>query len=136
MRSVYLLPRAAKWMRTELPMLETDGFVEHALDPNQQAYQLMKDFIAGSDLFGDDWFPKPLRPDCPKHGIWELRTPDLRFFGWFCRRGVFVISSVDTKAKLMMYNLYEGHRAQAIASRKQLDLDEPKYLDGGPTDVF
>ena len=49
---------------------------------------------------------------------------------------MFVISSVDTKAKLMMYNLYEGHRAQAIASRKQLDLDEPKYLDGGPTDVF
>jgi hypothetical protein len=135
-RTMYLVPRAATWMRTHLPTLQSDGFVDGALSPNQQAYQLVRSFVLGNDLFADEWFPKPLRPHGSGHGIWELRTPDLRFFGWFVKRGQFVVSTVATKDALMTHNLYDGYRNQAVADRNDLDLDEPKYLDGEPDDVF
>jgi hypothetical protein len=123
-------------MRKNLPSLEPDGFVDGAIRPNQQTYQLMKDFIRGADLFSDDWFPKPLMPRDNAHGIWELRTPDLRFFGWFVRRGVLIVASVETKVRLVQHKLYDGHREQAVVMRDNLDLDEPKFLNGEQSDVF
>lgn len=135
-REIYLLPQASAWMRDTMPGLETDGFKEGAVRPDQQAYVLFKDFVAGTDLFAQDMFPKPLRPDDIEHGVWELRTADLRFFGWFVRKGCFVVSSVETKRRILEHGLVPGHRAQAVHRREELDLDEPKYLKGRTKDVF
>ncbi|UWQ14588.1 hypothetical protein K3556_01470 [Aliiroseovarius sp. M344] len=136
LRAIYLLPAAAEWMRNVLPGLKADGFNDGAVSPNQQAFVLLRDFVVGRDMFADDMYPKPMRPDDVDHGIWELRTADLRFFGWFVRKGCFVVSSVETKEKLLLHKLYAGHREQAIQRRNALDLDDPKFLKRKRKDVF
>lgn len=135
-RYIYLRPEAADWMRSTLRGLEVDGYVDDAISPNQQAYQLFKDFISGEDMFSLEMHPKPLRPQDSEHGIWELRTPDLRFFGWFCRKGVFLVSNIETKSTLLADRSYGRMRDFAVEYRNGLDLDEPKVLMGGQEDVF
>lgn len=135
-RKIFLLPSAAKWMREILPSLEPDGYVSDAITPKQQTYQLFKDFIAGEDMFGTEMHPKPLRPSNKDHGIWELRTPDLRFFGWFCAKGKFVVAYVATKAELLKKGSYDEYREKSVMARNEMELEHPKVLLGGPEDVF
>ena len=109
-RLVYCHPRVVNWLETVLPTLQTDGYIAGALTPSEQAETLLYQFIAGRSLSAMP--PKSMRPETA--GIWELRTYDLRFFGWFWKKGVFVLSSIETKAKcLRIRGLYEGHRDQS-----------------------
>lgn len=135
-RKVYLSSIAVEWMRNVLPSLKTDGHNEGAVSPKQQAYQLLKDFTAGEDMFADGWGPKPMKPDDGKHGVWELRTADLRFFTWFCRKGVVVVYAVETKFNLLKNSSYGDYRNRLVLYREALDLDEPKVIYGGYEDVF
>ena len=135
-RKIYLTPLAMDWMKRKLPSLQSDGHNEGAMSPKQQAYKLVKDFVAGENMFADGWGPKPLQPDDGVHGVWELRTPDWRFFGWFCRRGVFVVTAVETKATLLRDRSYGIFRDQLVEIRNVLDLDDPKVIYGKYEDVF
>ena len=130
-RKVYLTPEAMNWMKSKLPTLQTDGHNEGAVSPKQQAFKLLKDFVAGENMFADGWGPKPLQPE-----DWELRTPDLRFFGWFCRRGVFVVTAVATKSSLLRDRSYGAFRDQLVTVRNTLELDDPKVIYGRYEDVF
>lgn len=135
-RVILLTGRAEKWMKEVLPSLETDGYVDGALTPKQQAFDLFRCFIAGDDLFASDWYPKPLRPFDQGHGVWELRTPDLRFFGWFVSKGTFVVSAVGVTEEVKDHQLYTGYRNQAVFDRESLELDHPAFVLGGSSDVF
>ncbi len=135
-RELYLLPKAAQWMRQTLPNLEPDGFVDGAIWPNQQAFNQFRDFLIGENLNDHDYYPKPMRPKQPEHGIWELRTPDLRFFGWFVAKGRFVISAVAAKSDVADHHLCAGYRNQAVSDYSNMELDEPKFLIGEYSDVF
>ena len=135
-RKLFLLPEVGIWMRTNLPKLEADGYVDGAVTPKQQSYQLFRDFVSGVDMFELDWHPKPLRPHDASHGVWELRTPDLRFFGWFCQKGTFVVSDVATKSELLENNSYSHFRERAVIVRNALALSEPKVILGEHHEVF
>lgn len=131
-RLVYALPRARDWLTETLPLLETDGFHENAASPQEQAYDLFYAFLSGEDDFAE-FIPKPLRPK--DSYVWELRTADLRFFGWFWRKGIFILSAVDLKQRCARYNLYAGYRDQCEHDRETLDLDPPKFIAGDLNDV-
>ena len=81
-RLVYVLPAVRDWMATILPNLASDGFVSGAATPFEQADALLYDFIIGKAAF--EMAPRCMRPRA--HGVWELRTYDLRLFGFFWRR--------------------------------------------------
>jgi hypothetical protein len=66
--------------------------LQHRRDRGADA--LFNTFLSGGDV--RSFPPKCLQP--VEDGVWELRTHDLRFFGWFWRRGVFVTAEADTKA--------------------------------------
>lgn len=136
MRKIYLSTDAMDWMRLQLPTLPTDGHNEGAVSPKEQAFMLFKNFVVGENMFADGWGPKPLRPNDGLHGVWELRTPDLRFFGWFVRCGVFVVSAVETKACLLRDRSYDMYRDQLVEYRNSLNLDEPSVIYGGYEHVF
>lgn len=131
LRLVYALPRVIDWMKNVLPSLETDGYVAGANRPAEQAEALIYDVIIGKS-------PLAMAPRCMKPteaGIWELRTFDLRFFGFFWRKGVFVMTSAETKAKCLKHQgLASGHRNFAILQRGRLDLDPPKFVPGSTID--
>ena len=60
--------------------------------------------------------------------MWELKTPDLRLFGWFNVRDSFIITEIDLTHRVKMYNLYAGYAGQVVRKRTQLELNEPKSV--------
>ena len=60
-----------------------------------------------------------------------LKTPDVRLFGWFKERGVFIIANINSAAFIKEKQLYQGYWNDTRDRRKRLDLDEPKFIDGG-----
>lgn len=69
-------------------------------------------------------------------GIWELKQPDLRFFGWFYEKDCFIGGALDTAFNVKSGPLYRGYAAEVAYHRQQLDLNEPKFVPGDdPRDV-
>ena len=130
-RCVYLLPTALSWMENQLPFEASDFGVERA--PIEQVYTFLANFCAGKQL----WFPRQLH--AIRHvdaGIWELKTVDVRLFGWFPIVDHFVCSNGDMATKVKTQKLYEEYRDKAVAQRDALDLDNPKFIAGdNPDDV-
>ena len=133
-RCIYALPRAIRWMNNDLPTIRTDGVVEGALEPLEQADALINDFLSG--IPPDMWVMAPHLMHPHENGVWELRTPDLRFFGWFWRRGIFILSAIGTAEMCKQRNLYHGYQTQCLHDMRALDLDPPCFTDGGIEDVF
>jgi hypothetical protein len=65
-----------------------------------------------------------------RDGIWELKTPDLRLFGWFHVKDCFICGALDTAFNVKNSNLYKGYANEVGHFRDELPLDEPKYLTG------
>jgi hypothetical protein len=69
-------------------------------------------------------------------GIWELKTADLRLFGWFLQKDCFIVSDIDDTGRIKQSNLYRGYCLQAVRRRDALELNEPKFIRGdNPDDV-
>src|SRR6266571_754944 len=84
-RSIYGSPRLKTWIEGDLPGLESTWNVE--LTPAEQLTALVEIYCSG-DVLTFGWQFKPLTH--VKDGIWELKTADLRVFGWFHKRDCFV----------------------------------------------
>ncbi|WP_158704421.1 hypothetical protein [Rhizobium sp. NXC24] len=103
-------------------------FYADDISPRQQAFAIIKDFIAGKPFPGPRMF-KRMRPG--SDDVWEMRTADLRFFGWFAAKDCFVAVAGDFFETLKEdKSRYEAHRLDVLAKRIAIDLDEPKYLKG------
>jgi len=137
---IFAMPRVTQWLKNQLPALRADGYHDGAMSPKEQAYEQLRAFVVGDDLSMTAGACGSLKPaklmHPPEHGIWELRTFDLRFFGWFWRKSMLIISAADTKARCRDHNLYSGYLDQALRDRETLNLDEPKFLSGGYDDCF
>lgn len=124
-RRIFLTPRMMEWISTKLPALDANWAVEIA--PDQQLDDLVATFCAGDVLIVGDHFKKLRYVD---DGIWTLKTPDLRIFGWFFLRDVYVASNAGQASFIKHHELYEGLRQEAIRTRDLLNLDEPKFIAG------
>lgn len=133
-RQIFLLPRAKAWLDTHLSGLENDGFNGGSKTPEEQLYILFNRFISGCEVLDPDLPPKQMQP--VPSPVWELRTSDLRVFGWFCQHGTFIASAVNTKDRCVSHNLYAGYRTQCKNDIANLDLDPPKFLMGEGRDVL
>jgi hypothetical protein len=123
-RSFLALERLIHWMTDALPSLEGNW---GDLNPIQQLDAVLADFVSGAPLE----FRRHVRVIRPHHdAVWELRTTDLRVFGWFAARNVFIGSSAGLKHQIERYGLYPEHRDLAIKDRVALDLDPPKCVYG------
>jgi hypothetical protein len=124
-RFIYALPRFQTWVQNELPLLASNWDLENS--PVEQFDDLMAQFALGDALAVGDDFRCLFEHD---DGVWELKTADLRIFGWFYKRDVFVAASAGAAWKIKEANLYAGFREQTKRDRDQLDLDRPKFLAG------
>ena len=64
---------------------------------------------------------------------WELRTPDVRVFGWLPARRHFIAVSGEMKRRLKPSSKYTPFIQGVVAFRDALDLDAPKALTGVAT---
>lgn len=129
---LFAFPHVIEWFEAVLPDLDAE-LSGGRQTPLEQVDDLLHDFVVGTNL---DYYERShsMRPEDP--GIWELKTPDVRFFGWFQSRLTFVIAEVDTAFRCKKHDLYAGYRNSAVRRREALDLNEPKFMTGSYEDVF
>lgn len=132
MRRIYLLPRAHKWLVEVLPETDSNWKIEET--PSEQMDALIYEFCSGAQL------PINRRFKALVHlgdGVWELKTADLRLFGWFVQKDYFLASDCNTALRVKESKLYKGYCEQAVRLREKLDLSEPKFVTGdNPDDVI
>ncbi len=124
-RLIYVSPRLTEWLERDLPPLVSSWDLEET--PLQQVYAFVSIFIAGDTLVFCHQF-SPLRPI--GDGAWELKTADVRIFGWFPIRDCFVGVSANEAWRVKASNLYAGYRGEVVRFRNELALDEPKFVEG------
>lgn len=125
-RSLYVLPQVKNWIRNELKDLVS--FETSDISPLMQARALFKMFISGESLSEGTEFRlmQPLESD-----IYELKSADLRFFGWFYRPAIFIAVAADTMERVhSVAGLSSAYRNAVSAARNEIDLDPPKYIEG------
>ena len=125
------MPRIVARLTYELPTWGSQWQIDET--PEQQFDSLTEVYAAGETLTYDRQF-KPLVS--LGSGIWELKTADLRIFGWFHQRDCFVATNLDLADRIKMYRMYAGYVGEAVRDRDALTLDEPKFIEGdNPHDV-
>lgn len=100
--------------------------------PREQLDDLLVEFL-GTEPFTIGRRFAPIYPARGKiwPGVWELKTPDLRIFGWFPRQNTFIAVKGSHAQKLKDFPaLYGVCRDEVVRVRNELPLDEPKYIAG------
>jgi hypothetical protein len=132
LRLLYALPHVAAWLEKILPTIDPD-LHPGRLTPLDQLDDLIHDYVVGADMA---YYARSHSMEPHEHGVWEFKSEDIRLFGWFIKRDIFVIADVDTAYRCKMHDLYPGYRDQVRKRRDDLDLDEPKHIVGGYNYVF
>ena len=131
-RSFYAFPKVIKWLDEQLPLLQA-VLDENRQSPLEQVDFLLYEFVRGASIV--HWNQAHImRPN--RNGVWELKTPDVRFFGWFACKDCFVAAEAASAEQVKAHSLYHGYSNQVVYQRSILDLDEPKYVDGGIDSVL
>ena len=125
-RAMYASPRLIEWLITTLPNLESTWNIE--ISPRQQLVAFLEIYASDEPLTYGHSF-KPLRSR--GMGVWEMKMADLRVFGWFPMKDVFIASNASSTQTLKeISGLYGGYINEAVRFRELLDLDEPKFMPG------
>jgi hypothetical protein len=128
-RLLYGIPDFISWLTNELPCLQP-GRLKASETPQEQIDYRFYQWIAGHEIKYDRMF-KDLMPS--QDEVWELKTVDIRVFGWIYRPCVFISVLGDYA------DLYKGSRAtnnystainEVKRTRQLIELDEPKYTGG------
>jgi len=125
-RWIYLAPEAIKWINDDLPQVLRSYDAE--LEPTEQIEDLFYRFISGKNL--DHW--TDLHAIYPHvDGTWELKTNDIRMFGWFPCRDCVVILHIESMIRCKEFPAFPSYyRGRIVKYRESLDLDEPKFVRG------
>lgn len=123
-RELLALPRFITWLEADLPRLEVSW---GDADPAEQLGALFGAYVDGEALLFDRQLHH-LRPR--EHGAWELKTPDLRVFGWFVRRNCFVCCFGELADKVKKHDLYRGYVNETKRLRAGLSLASPDHVTG------
>lgn len=125
-RWMYMTPRCKKVICEDLPSWTSRWKI--AETPTQQFDALMDQYLTGEAMdYGTSI--KVLAPT-DKH-VWEMKTQDLRLFGWFYKKGIFIATALDLADRVKGPNLYNGYRDEAVRVRSEIDLRPPKCIEGG-----
>jgi hypothetical protein len=131
-RWIYASPRLKTWIEDALPRLESTWHIE--LTPQEQLQAFVEEVFAPGEPLTYDWQFKPLTHI--EDGIWELKTADLRMFGWFYEKDCFIGSAANHTDVVKQLKLYRPYAKEAVRFRDQLDLNKPKFVPGdNPHDV-
>jgi len=125
-RSIYASPRLKTWIENDLPGLESTWNIE--LTPQEQLQAFVEEIFCPCEPLSYDWHFKPLTHI--QDGIWELKTADLRMFGWFFVKDCFIGSAANLKDTIKRLHLYRPYAEEAVQFRDRLDLDNPKFVPG------
>jgi len=122
---MYLSARLKTWMEYDLPRLQATWQTE--ISCQEQVVDLTEMFCAGDELDSTTQF-HALRPY--REGVWELKTGDVRIFGWFPKKDHFIGVVAHDAYFVKFHDLYYGLVGEVVQYRDALDLDVPKFVPG------
>lgn len=129
-RKLYAYPDCLKWMKQVIPTLVT-GREKSAVPPRDQFIFRLRQWLSGDPIQKGPMFRELRYPT--DHDVWELKTTDLRIFGWMYRPRQFIAFSGgytdDYKDPTKIKDYADDVRAVA-AAREALPLDGPKFVRG------
>lgn len=119
-----------EWWSKKLPVLPMD--LDEYVSPAAQIVVLLSDFVSGIRLeYPDDL--AEMRPS--EKGIWEFRTADVRVFGFFPEKDVFVAVCGDSAKNCHDNGLHEGYKNECVRVCDQV-LALGRVLGGDINDVI
>lgn len=131
-REFYALPSFMLFIEQILPGTAT-GVFNARETPRQQMDTLLRKWTAGKPMRQGRAFAI-MRP--PTNSVWEMKTVDLRIFGWMhkpkCFVAVFGGLADDYKSQNgnSPKESYKEAMDRVIWIRDRLGLDEPKFVTG------
>lgn len=100
----------------------------------EQIDDLFNTFLSGLPLVYMKQF-RSIRAE--KNAVWELKTPDIRIFGWFLKKDCFVAVFGNWADVVKDHDLYRGYRIAIRRMRRELGVDENLCVQGvTPGDVL
>jgi hypothetical protein len=134
-RKLYVYPECLDWMRNDVPQM-VSGRLASALTPVEQLRERLRQWTAGDRMAYGRWF-QDLTP--ARDEVWELKTADLRIFGWMYRPREFIAVrggyADDYKEPTKRKN-YADERRAVVEARDAFPLDGEKYATGAFDDLI
>src|ERR1700735_3532277 len=117
LRVIYASQDVARFIKDEIGNVVSYHGTE--TDPVQDLDALIAEYASGLPIEFDRQVKAFRRRafDVLQGGVWYLKTPDLRVFGWFPFRDCFIAVFADTFSNVKLKELYEGRRNQVIHYR-------------------
>jgi hypothetical protein len=133
LRLLYGTPQFIEWLKEIL-----DGSWPVRLlgstTPAEQIDDLFHSFLSGQPLIFTRQF-RVIRIE--DNAVWELKTPDIRIFGWFAAKNCFVAVFGNWADTIKEHDLYRGYRIAIRRLRRELNIDETLCVKGvDPDDVL
>lgn len=128
-RKLYAYPDCWEWMRTEVPKLKT-GVLQSDFTPLEQQVHRLRQWISGQEIVKDRMFHDMLPVEA---GVWEMKTADLRYFGWMYQKRQFIIAKcgyADDYKEPNKKKTSGEERDEVIKRRDALPLDGEKWKEG------
>jgi hypothetical protein len=128
-RELYAYPDCLTWMRAEVPRMVT-GRIQSNRTPAEQLINRLLDWITGEPMAYGRMFQDMLPRD---KEVWELKTPDLRIFGWMYRPRKFIAvcgGYADHYKEPTKTKNYGDDRDVVTKARDALPLDGDKFVTG------
>lgn len=132
LRALYGTPGFIAWLRERLNDTSPSPLFAD-VTPAEQLDDLFYTFVSGRRLLYNKQF-RAIRAE--RNAVWELKTPDLRVFGWFLVRDCFVGVFGDWADRIKDHNLYRGYRLEIRRLRRHLGVEQTLCVTGvAPSDV-
>lgn len=125
-RFLYGTPGFIGWLENVLPDMKT-GLMLADISPFEQVYERFRQYVVGENLDGDRRFA-PLICD-PETFVWELKTIDVRIFGWVPKMDHFICCFGGHADFIKQHKLYGGFIGQVDHVRSGMNLDTPKSVE-------
>ncbi|MDE4134548.1 hypothetical protein PXK00_15625 [Phaeobacter sp. QD34_3] len=127
-RSLYGTPDFIDWLDRALPTLDHNDLYDD-LTPQDQVFVAFHEYVAGEEFLEDRRFKK--LSWTPERFVWEIKTEEVRVFGWVPHKNAFICCYGDSKDRIETERSYGRYIAQTVYVRDNMDLDEPKLVRSG-----
>jgi len=133
LRLLYGTPQFVAWLQDVLGGAEPSRKLGHT-SITEQIDDLFHSFLSGEQLI----FTKQFRVvRAEENAVWELKTPDVRIFGWFMAKDCFVAVFGNWADTIKDHDLYRGYRIAIRRLRRDLKIDATLCVKGvAPDDVL